>query len=143
MTDRIVVESESRMIVLGEQLAGELSLPAVIELVGDVGTGKTTFVKGLAKGLGVAEEISSPTFTVNKKYRAGNVTLSHYDFYRLPEAGLMMDELQESMREIKTVTVIEWGDTVADILPEKRIIIKIWHDRDDPNGRIVWKMRGA
>ena len=82
----------------------------IIELIGDVGTGKTTFTRGLAKGLGVKNPITSPSFTISKSYAlptGGH--LIHYDFYRLPDPGLMADDLQENLTNPKNIIIIEWG----------------------------------
>lgn len=108
------------------QLASLLRQAAVIELVGDVGAGKTTFVKGLAKGLGITEEISSPSYTINRQYEApdGRI-LSHYDFYRLTEPGIIKSEIAEDIADKNTITVIEWAESVSDVLPEKRITVVI------------------
>lgn len=120
------IESEQDMMKFGNEYAGKISRPAVIELVGDVGVGKTTFVRGLAKGLGVNEAVTSPSFMISKVYAlpdGGN--LVHYDFYRLSEPGLMVDDLEESLSNPKNVVVIEWGESVKDILPKKHDRIEI------------------
>lgn len=120
------IESEQDMMKFGSEYAGKISRPAVIELVGDVGVGKTTFVRGLAKGLGVNEAVTSPSFMISKVYAlpdGGN--LVHYDFYRLSEPGLMVDDLEESLSNPKNVVVIEWGESVKDILPKKHDRIEI------------------
>lgn len=113
--------SESEMIEFGKKLAGTLNFPAVIELVGDVGAGKTTITKGLAKGFGIEEEITSPTFTLSKHYyfthNGKNRSLVHYDFYRLQDPGIMSEDLLENIADPDTITVIEWGDSVSDLLP--------------------------
>lgn len=113
--------SEAEMIGFGEELTKTLSFPAVIELVGDVGAGKTTITKGLAKGFGIDEEITSPTFTLSKHYYfthdGKNRSLVHYDFYRLQDPGIMSEDLLENISDQNTITVIEWGDSVADLLP--------------------------
>ncbi len=98
--------------------------PAVYALVGDLGAGKTTFVKGLAKGLGIDEDIQSPTFTISRVYDARDgLILSHYDFYRLNDAGIMADELHETLQDPQGVTAIEWGDIVEGVLPKERVTI--------------------
>ena len=120
------IESEQDMMKFGSEYAEKISRPAVIELVGDVGVGKTTFVRGLAKGLGVNEAVTSPSFMISKVYAlpdGGN--LVHYDFYRLSEPGLMVDDLEESLSNPKNVVVIEWGESVKDILPKKHDRIEI------------------
>lgn len=110
---------------IGKSLAGG----EVFELVGDVGAGKTTFVRGLAKGMGITEQIQSPSFTINRVYDLENgMRLVHYDFYRLQDPGIMAEELNETLNDAKTVVVIEWADSVVNILPEDRIAIKITPD---------------
>lgn len=104
---------------LGRQLKGG----EVIELVGDVGAGKTTFVKGLAAGAGSKDNVSSPTFTLQQVYR-GRVNMYHFDFYRLHEAGLIAHELEESLEDPAGVVVVEWGETIKDSLPEDRLVIR-------------------
>ena len=104
----------------------------VLELVGDVGSGKTTFTKGLAAGLGVDEDVQSPTFTISRVYAAPNgLTLHHYDFYRLPDPGVLRMELAEMTTGEHNVTVIEWADVVADVLPSDRLQITIRATADD------------
>ena len=121
--------SEADLISFGQKIGEKLDAPAVIELVGDVGSGKTTLTRGIAKGLGVKEPISSPSFTISKHYAYAKskheYNLVHYDFYRLPDPGLMAEDLAESLSDQNTITVIEWADTVADILPKNHITIRI------------------
>ena len=98
----------------------------MIELVGDVGVGKTTFVQGLAEGLGVKVPVTSPSFTISKEYALpGGGSLVHYDFYRLPEPGLMFDDLMEKINNPQNIVVIEWGESVAELLPENHVKIEI------------------
>ena len=97
----------------------------VIELVSDLGGGKTTFVKGLAKGMGSEATVHSPSFTLDNQYQAGKLTLHHFDFYRLFEPGVMRDELAEILEEPGAVVVVEWGGIVQDVLPPERLVIRI------------------
>lgn len=98
----------------------------VIELIGDVGAGKTTFTRGLAKGLGITEPITSPSFTISKTYALPNDgNLIHYDFYRLSDPGLMLDDLEENLKNPKNIVIVEWGESISDVLPKNRTIIKI------------------
>lgn len=109
----------------------------VLELVGDVGSGKTTFTKGLAAGLGVDEDVQSPTFTISRVYTAPNgLTLHHYDFYRLPVPGIMAHDLAESTQDDRAVTVIEWGETVADVLPPRCVTVQLTNGEGE-NERII------
>jgi len=120
----IEVEGEQETRTLGEKLGSLLKGGEVIELVGDVGAGKTTFVKGLARGLSIDEDVQSPSFTISRVYDArDDLQLAHYDFYRLSDAGIMADELTETTQDPLTVTVIEWADIVEGVLPENRLRI--------------------
>ncbi len=118
------------MIEFGKEYAKTIHLPKVIELIGDVGAGKTTFVRGLAEGLGVKEPITSPSFTISKEYAFPDGILIHYDFYRLKEPGLMIGDLEESLFEPNAVVIVEWANTVENVLPEDRdkIIINYLED---------------
>lgn len=122
------ISSEQEMIELGRKYGRAVS---VIELIGDVGAGKTTFVRGLAEGLGIKEPITSPSFTISKTYAipsGGN--LVHYDFYRLPDPGIMAEDLEENINTPNNIVIVEWADSVSDLLPKnhKRIEIKLNDD---------------
>jgi tRNA threonylcarbamoyladenosine biosynthesis protein TsaE len=124
------IKSEQEMIEAGKAMAANVQ--GVIELVGDVGAGKTTFVRGLAEGLGIKDSVTSPSFTISKSYACPNGrTLMHYDFYRLNEPGLMLDELEESLKNENNIIVIEWSDSIKELLPKKHIIINIKYNDDD------------
>lgn len=105
---------------IGERLRGG----EVIELISDLGGGKTAFVRGLARGLGSRDHVASPTFTISREYQAGELTLYHFDFYRLSEPGIMSAELAEILSDPKAVVAVEWSDIVQHVLPEKRLTIK-------------------
>ncbi|MDR0591142.1 MAG: tRNA (adenosine(37)-N6)-threonylcarbamoyltransferase complex ATPase subunit type 1 TsaE [Candidatus Nomurabacteria bacterium] len=131
------VDDEKAMIKLGERLAELVTAPALIELTGDVGAGKTTLVKGLARGLGVVDEVTSPSFTINKTYQfassvlaKGEGTLSHYDFYRLEDAGIMKNEIIEVLTDPGAIVVVEWAGAVQDVLLTERIKINIAYNKD-------------
>ena len=120
------IKSEQAMLEYGRSFAKKVIAPFVIELVGDVGVGKTTFVRGLAEGLGVKVPVTSPSFTISKEYALpGGGSLVHYDFYRLPEPGLMFDDLMEKINNPQNIVVIEWGESVAELLPENHVKIEI------------------
>ncbi len=111
---------------LGAQIAGVLSGGEVLELVGDVGAGKTTLTKGIAQGLGIEETVQSPSFTISRVYDAvSGLRLVHYDFYRLNDAGIMADELRETIHDPRTITIIEWAGIVDGVLPDDRLTIAI------------------
>lgn len=121
----IEVQSETETKELGERIGRLLRGGEVLELVGDVGAGKTTFTKGLSAGLAIDDEVQSPSFTVNRIYEARDgLVLSHYDFYRLTDAGIMANELHEVTQDKAAVTVVEWADIVENVLPEHRFTIR-------------------
>ena len=122
------VKSEQEMINLGKNLDLKSN---VIELIGDVGTGKTTLVKGLAKNLGIKENITSPSFTISKAYAGKSKNLVHYDFYRLNDPGIMAEDLAENINNPNNIVVIEWSDTVKNLLPKNRTIINIKYNDDN------------
>jgi tRNA threonylcarbamoyladenosine biosynthesis protein TsaE len=96
----------------------------VLELVSDLGGGKTTFVRGLASGMGSKDHVSSPTFKISNEYKGGNLTLHHFDFYRLSEAGVVAHELHDVLDDPKAVIVVEWSDIVKNVLPADRLTIQ-------------------
>jgi len=121
----MLIHSETEMLELGRKLAAELRAPAVLELIGDVGAGKTTFTRGLAQGLGVKATLSSPSFTISRLYQGEECILAHYDFYRLEDPGIMSEDLAESIEDPKTITVIEWGQSIKNLLPSDHRVIEI------------------
>jgi len=122
---KIVLDSEAETIAWGEKLGQLLTSGMVIELVGDVGAGKTTLTKGIARGLMIDEDVQSPTFTISRVYEARDgLQLAHYDFYRLSDAGIMADELRDVVSDPTIVTVIEWAEIVEGVLPAGRLRIE-------------------
>ena len=122
----IEVKSENEMKDLGAKIGTLLKGGEIIELIGDVGSGKTTLTKGIAVGLGIDEYVQSPSFSINRTYVGrDNLILSHYDFYRLSDAGIMANELEETIGDKSTITVIEWGGVVDDVLPFDRLSVSI------------------
>lgn len=128
----IEVASESAMKTLAEKIGAQLTGGVVFELVGDIGAGKTTFTKGLGAGLGVDDEVQSPSFTISRTYDARDgLQLVHYDFYRLDEPGIMQNEVAEFAHDPLTVMVIEWADVVEGVLPVDRVRISIQATDED------------
>lgn len=110
---------------LGEAIGRSVSGGEVLELVGDIGAGKTTLTKGIAQALGVNEPVQSPTFTISRVYDSPKgLRLVHYDFYRLGEAGIMGDEIREAADD-DSVIIVEWAGAVDDDLPKDRLLVKI------------------
>lgn len=125
LTWQIVSEDLDGTLALGQQVGRSLRGGEVIELVSDLGGGKTSFVKGVAKGFGSEDIVRSPSFTISNTYQAGDRYLYHLDFYRLSDAGIMGNELAEMLADAQASVCIEWGDIVEDILPADRLTIHI------------------
>lgn len=121
-----VFATQAELEEFGVKLGSHLNGGEVIELVGDVGAGKTTLTKAIGRGLEIADDVQSPSFTISRVYEARDgLHLSHYDFYRLNEPGIMAIELAEALQDPYTVTVIEWADVVAGVLPEDRLTLRL------------------
>ncbi len=109
---------------------------AIIALEGELGAGKTTFIKGFAKALGVKDKVKSPTFVLMKKYHVRGTELYHLDCYRVGnEKDLKIPELKEILKEPHNIVVIEWAEHIRKILPKNHIKIHI--DHVDKNKRKI------
>src|SRR5690348_16076202 len=108
---------------LGELLGSRLRGGEVIELRSDLGGGKTTFVRGLVRGAGSRDRVSSPTFTLSRIYNAKKFEIHHFDFYRLSDPGILADQLAEAVQG-DNVVIIEWAGIVKNVLPEDRVSIE-------------------
>ena len=118
-----LVRNEEETKNLGLQFAEHLKPGFVIGLIGDLGAGKTTFTKALAKGLGVEGVVTSPTFNIIKEYYDGRLPLYHLDVYRLKSLDEMENLGYEEYFYGEGITVIEWADKVMELLPEDAIIV--------------------
>jgi tRNA threonylcarbamoyladenosine biosynthesis protein TsaE len=109
-------------LALGARLGRLLSGGEVIELVSDLGGGKTLFVRGLAQGLGYTGTVTSPTFTISRVYHLPlGKELHHFDFYRLPAGDIVAHELAEVVGDPDVITAVEWAGTVQGVLPAARL----------------------
>jgi tRNA threonylcarbamoyladenosine biosynthesis protein TsaE len=134
--DRYEIESHSpdETWEIATKIADKLLPGDVLTLEGDLGAGKTTFTKGLAKGLGITRNVNSPTFTIIKEYK-GRLPLYHMDVYRLGESDedLGFDEYFEG----DGVTVVEWAHLILDYLPSERLMINIYHNGETKRKIVV------
>lgn len=109
---------------VAEALA-ELLLPGdVVSLTGDLGAGKTTFVQGAARGLGVTDQVTSPTFVLVREYR-GEVPIFHVDVYRLDSLQEAIDLGAEELLDPPGVTFVEWGDAIVPLLPDEHLRVEL------------------
>lgn len=121
----IITGSAKDTVKLGEQIGKKVSPGAVIALFGELGAGKTTLVQGIAKGLGISDHVTSPSFVLISEFK-GRIDLCHIDFYRM-EDGSEIEELgiEDYLSKENTVCVIEWAEKMGGLLPEDSIRIKI------------------
>lgn len=112
---------------IASEFAKSLKKGDVLCMYGDLGVGKTAFVQGLAKGLGIKEHITSPTFTIVNEYM-GDIALYHFDAYRIADCDEMYEIGYEEYIYGSGISVIEWPQLIADILPEQRYDIEISKD---------------
>jgi tRNA threonylcarbamoyladenosine biosynthesis protein TsaE len=125
MTFEISTSSSAATQAVAHHLAPALDGGDVLELVSDLGGGKTTFTQGLAKALGYTGPVTSPTFALSQIYQlSSELELHHYDLYRLGAAGVLGDELAEDLRDPHVITVIEWPALAEPDLPADHLRIE-------------------
>jgi tRNA threonylcarbamoyladenosine biosynthesis protein TsaE len=117
-------ESAEQTREVGEAIASLLRARDAVMLTGELGAGKTTFAQGVARGLGIEEPVVSPTFTLVKEY-SGILDLAHVDVYRLDRIQDVVDLGLEELGGGDDVLLVEWGDTIEELLPESRLRVEI------------------
>lgn len=117
--------SERETEELGQRLGERLEPGAVVAFTGDLGAGKTAFTRGLARGLGVTERVTSPTFTIVNEYEGGRLPLFHFDMYRLSSSEELYDIGWEDYLARNGVCAVEWSENVADALEDGTITVRI------------------
>jgi hydrolase, P-loop family len=123
---QITVKNVTELAEVAQYLAENLPTKFCLELIGDVGAGKTTLTKALVEKLGSNDEVTSPSFAINNRYQLSDGReVSHYDFYRLGEAGVMSQELLEDLVNPQTCVIVEWAETVSQVLPAERLQMTI------------------
>lgn len=120
-----VTNSPAETEALGQRLAERLRPGDVIAYTGDLGAGKTAFTRGLARGLGITERITSPTFTIVNEYQGGRLPLFHFDMYRLGSSEELYEIGWEDYLARGGVCAVEWSEIVADALEEDCIRVDI------------------
>jgi tRNA threonylcarbamoyladenosine biosynthesis protein TsaE len=109
---------------IGEALGRLLQPRDAVILTGELGAGKTTFTQGVARGAGVTEHVSSPTFVLVKEY-VGRVTIAHVDVYRLTRVQDVVDLALDEIGDGEAVLLVEWGDAIEELLPEDRLRVEL------------------
>ena len=116
---------------IGTRLAEQLEPGAVVAFTGDLGAGKTAFTRGLARGLGIPDRITSPTFTIVNEYEGGRLPLFHFDMYRLGSADELFDIGWEDYLRRGGVCAVEWSENIADALEEDAVRVDIRRGASD------------
>lgn len=120
-----VSSSAAETIALGEKCGKLLAAGDVLVLTGDLGAGKTQFTKGIAQGMGIAADVTSPTFTIEMVYEGGAMPLYHFDLYRLNDSSQLEDTGLFDAIGSDGPTVIEWGEQFADDIGDERVDVFI------------------
>lgn len=121
---KIITYSSEDTMMVGEQLAEQLPSGSTLILNGDLGVGKTTLVRGIAKGLNIKDVVQSPTFNIMKVYFKADRPLIHIDAYRLSDNNVDIG-LDEYIGYESGITVIEWPQFISDLIPDNKIEITI------------------
>jgi len=132
---KYTTKTTEEMIALGEKISSKLNGGDIILLQGELGAGKTTMSKGIAKGLEITDEIVSPTFTLMNVYENGK--LVHIDTYRLENAdGLLEIGVEDYLGQADTITIVEWPEKIKNLLDNKKTI-EISIVKQDDNSREI------
>ena len=136
---RYVTNSEEETEALGVRLAGRWGPGAVVAFTGDLGAGKTAFTRGLARGLGIGERVTSPTFTIVNEYEGGRLPLFHFDLYRLGSSDELFDIGWEDYLSRGGICAVEWSENAA--LEEDAVSVDI--RRGETDSRRVITVEGV
>ena len=128
---QITTHSADETQALGQKLASRLAPGDVIAYTGDLGAGKTAFTRGLARGLGIPDRVTSPTFTIVNEYEGGRLPLFHFDMYRLGSSDELFDIGWEDYLARGGVCAVEWSENVDDALDEDAIRVDIRRGAQD------------
>jgi len=137
----VTTRSANATEAVGEVVGRRLRLGDLVVLVGDLGAGKTTLVKGIARGLGISDAVTSPTFTIVQEYD-GSVPLAHVDVYRLERIQELHDFGFEELFDEGAV-VVEWGDAIARVLPADRLEVRLVLGDADDERRVTLTAHGG
>lgn len=128
--DKGLMESYSpeETYAIGRRL-GQLAEPGdIVTLSGDLGTGKTVFAKGFAEGLGIADDVTSPTFTIIKEYTDGRIPLAHFDAYRIADPDEMYAIGYEDYLSGDFICLIEWPEMIEELIPGDALRVRLEKD---------------
>ena len=128
---------------VGEALAPLLRPRDAVALTGELGAGKTTLVQGVARGLGVEDQVVSPTFTLVREYRGTALDVAHVDVYRLDRVQDVVDLGLDELGDGEAVLLVEWGDAIEALLPADHLVVELTSGEEDDGRRIDVTSVGA
>jgi tRNA threonylcarbamoyladenosine biosynthesis protein TsaE len=126
---------------IGVELAARLDAGDIVLLQGELGSGKTTLVRGVARALGVTVPVTSPTFTIGNRYEGARGPVSHVDLYRLAGLGAEEPDLLEDYLETGGITLVEWPQNAAGELPQASVVVTLAHRGEDRRGIEIVDLR--
>lgn len=139
MKIELITNSANDTIEFGKSVARAVEKGAVISLVGDLGAGKTTFTKGVARGLGIMDNVTSPTFTILNEYAGEEKRLYHFDFYRIEDPDELVElGFEDYFPSADGLTIVEWVEKAPSVLPKQYYQIT-FEKIDDDKRRIVFE----
>ena len=130
-SEQFITRSPEETEALGARLAGALEPGAVVAFTGDLGAGKTAFVRGLTRGLGIPDRVTSPTFTIVNEYEGGRLPLFHFDLYRLGSADELFDIGWEDYLARGGVCAVEWSERMEELLEPGTIRVDLRRGEDE------------
>ena len=130
-SQRFITNGPEETEALGARLARALEPGAVVAFTGDLGAGKTAFVRGLARGLGIQDRVTSPTFTIVNEYEGGRLPLFHFDLYRLGSADELFDIGWEDYLARGGVCAVEWSERMEELLEPGTIRVDLRRGEDE------------
>ena len=132
--------NEQETEAIGQALVGRLAPGTVVAFTGDLGAGKTAFVRGMARGLGISQRVTSPTFTIVNEYEGGRLPLFHFDMYRLSGADDLFDIGWEDFLRRGGICAVEWSENIRDALEPATIYVDM--RRGETENQRVLTIRG-
>lgn len=141
---RFVTQSEAETVALGERLGALLRTPLMVTLEGDLGAGKTHLVKGIAAGMGITEDITSPTFSIVQEYEtsAGELMLYHFDWYRIERAQMLEDIGYQDYLRRAAVWIVEWPSNAPEAVQPEHLAVTLSYTEREDEREIVFAARG-
>lgn len=135
--DGRIALTEQELVVWGERFGRAARAPLIVTLAGDLGAGKTTLVRAICRGYGVADDVTSPTFALIHEYRGGATPVYHLDLYRLRDASELTQLGWDELMNERALILIEWPERAADRIPADHVPITLAHLPGDPDRRAL------